>query len=136
MKRNSDSVFKHYYIADAGTTYEGDKSYRIIGTEDQTYIIDSASDKEINESISYVKRMEKNTDGISIPLYNFHAAPLIRYSRVYGKFIYSIFGITIDPKAVPCVINFLRENDLLEKDEADFRIHINKENTIYKVSLI
>lgn len=136
MKRNSDSVFKHYYIADAGTTYEGDKSYRIIGTEDQTYIIDSASDKEINESISYVKRMEKNTDGISIPLYNFHAAPLIRYSREYGKLIYSIFGITIDPKAVPCVINFLRENDLLEKDKADFRIHITKENTIYKVSLI
>lgn len=136
MKRNSDSVYKHYRIADTGTTYEGDKSYRIIGTEDQTYIIDSASDKEINESITYVKRMEKQTDQISIPLYRFSPTPIIRYSREYGKIMYSIFGITIDPKAVPCVINFLRESNLINENKADFRIHITKENKIYKVSLM
>ena len=136
MNRNSDSVFKHYYVADAGTTYEGDKSYRIIGTEDQTCIIDSASDREINNSIGYVKNMEQRTDDISIPLYHFRPTPIIIYSREYGKLIYSIFGIHIDPKAVPCIINFLRENNMITKDHMDFRIHITKENTIYKVSLI
>lgn len=135
MKRNSDSVYKHYRIADTGTTYEGDKSYRIIGTEDQTVIIDSASDRDINDSIAYVRRMEKDTEGITIPLYHFRPMPIITYSREYGKLLYSIFGIRLDPKAVPCIMNFLRENNFGDNSYSDIRLHINKRNEIFKVSL-